>query len=188
MRFIRDALITIAVLLAIVAVVLYTQVRAGGLAADTEPGQTERLIASRLVRLAIPADAKRQQNPLGTQDTTIWRTAADHYGDHCAACHGKDGRGDTDLGRNMYPDVPSFADASVQRLSDGELFYIIQNGVRWTGMPAWKDEHSAEDTWRLVSFIRAVPNLTPADLESADLGASSEEKEQHHHDHERPGR
>jgi hypothetical protein len=111
MRFIRDALITIAVLFAIVAVVLYTQVRAGGLAADTEPGQTERLIASRLVRLAIPADARQQQNPVGA-DNTVWRSAADHYGDHCAACHGNDGRGNTDLGRNMYPGVPSFADES----------------------------------------------------------------------------
>jgi len=184
MRFIRDALITIAVLLAIVAVVLYTQVRAGGLAADAEPGHTERLIATRLVRLAIPADAKQQQNPLGADDMTIWRSAADHYGDHCAACHGNDGRGDTDLGRNMYPGAPNFADDTVQRLSDGELFYIIQNGVRWTGMPAWKDEHSTEDSWRLVSFIRAVPNLTAADLESAGLGSASDQKEHHHHEHE----
>ena len=179
-------MITIAVLLAIVAVVLYTQVRAGGLAADTEPGQTERLIASRLVRLAIPADAKQQQNPLGA-DKTVWRSAADHYGDHCAACHGNDGRGDTDLGRNMYPGVPSFADETVQRMSDGELFYIIQNGVRWTGMPAWKDEHTAEDSWRLVSLIRAIPTLTPADLESAGLGGGSEGKGDHHHEHERDG-
>jgi mono/diheme cytochrome c family protein len=183
MRFIRDALITIAVLLAIVAVVFYSQVRAGGLAADTEPGQTERLIASRLVRLAIPADAKQQQNPLGA-DKTVWRSAADHYGDHCAACHGNDGRGDTDLGRNMYPGVPSFADDNVQRLSDGELFYIIQNGVRWTGMPAWKDEHTAEDSWRLVSFIRAIPTLTASDLESAGLGATPDGDEHHHHEHE----
>jgi mono/diheme cytochrome c family protein len=182
MRFIRDALITMAVLLAIVSIVLYTQVRAGGLAADAEPGHAERLIASRLVRLAIPADARQQQNPLGADDKTIWRTAADHYGDHCAACHGNDGRGDTQLGRNMYPDVPSFADETVQRLSDGELFYIIQNGVRWTGMPAWKDEHSADDSWRLVSLIRAMPTLTPADLDSAGLGAASDEKEHHHHE------
>jgi mono/diheme cytochrome c family protein len=182
MRFIRDALITMAVLLAIVSIVLYTQVRAGGLAADAEPGHAERLIASRLVRLAIPADARQQQNPLAADDKTIWRTAADHYGDHCAACHGNDGRGDTQLGRNMYPDVPSFADETVQRLSDGELFYIIQNGVRWTGMPAWKDEHSADDSWRLVSLIRAMPTLTPADLDSAGLGAASDEKEHHHHE------
>jgi mono/diheme cytochrome c family protein len=184
MRFIRDALITIAVLVAIVSIVLYTQVRAGGLAADAEPGHAERLIASRLVRLAIPADARQQQNPLSGDDKTIWRTAADHYGDHCAACHGNDGRGDTELGRNMYPGVPSFADETVQRLSDGELFYIIQNGVRWTGMPAWKDEHSADDSWRLVSLIRAMPTLTPADLDSAGLGAASDEKGHHHHERE----
>src|SRR5262249_11704070 len=152
----------------VVWVVAYSRVRAGGLAADAEPGHVESSIASRLVRLAIPAEAGQQRNPFGA-DRMAWRTAADHYGDHCATCHGNDGRGQTQLGRSMYPPAPDFGDASVQRLSDGELFYIIQNGVRWTGMPAWKREHSSDETWRLVSFIRAVPSLTAADLESAGL-------------------
>jgi cytochrome c553 len=177
MRFLRDALITIAVLIVIVWAVAYTRVRAGGLSAEAEPGEVERAIASRLVRLSIPSDAKQKKNPFGT-DSTIWRTAADHYGDHCAACHGSDGHGKTDLGENMYPKTPDLTDQAVQRLSDGELFYIIQNGVRWTGMPSWKHEHSPEDTWRLVSFIRAVPELTRADLES--VGLETTEQDEHH--------
>jgi hypothetical protein len=80
----------------------------------------------------------------------------------------------------MYPKTPDFADATVQAMSDGELFYVIQNGVRWTGMPSWKREHSPEDTWRLVSFIRAVPLLSPADLQRVGLGTSTEHHEHHH--------
>src|SRR5262245_31164723 len=181
MRFARDAVITIAVLLVIGWLALYSRVRASGLAADAETGRVERVVRSGPVPLAMPADARQQKNPFAA-DQTIWRTAADHYGDHCAACHGNDGRGQTQLGQSMYPKVPDFADVTVQRLSDGELFYIIQNGVRWTGMPSWKGEHSADDTWRLVSFIRAVPDLTDADRESAGLGAKSEEKEHHPHE------
>ena len=68
------------------------------------------------------------------------------------------------MGENMYPKVPDIASPEVQGRSDGALFHIIQNGVRWTGMPAWKNEHSSEETWKLVAFIRRVPTLTEADL------------------------
>jgi mono/diheme cytochrome c family protein len=178
MRFLRDALITILVLVVIVSVVAYSRVRAGGLSAEAEPGRVERAIASRLARLSIPSDAKQQANPFRA-DTTVWRTAADHYGDHCAGCHGPDGHGKTVVGQAMYPKTPDFADPTVQGRTDGELFYVIQNGVRWTGMPAWKHEHSPDDTWRLVSFIRAVPTLTRADLQSVGLDSSTEHHEPH---------
>ena len=88
------------------------------------------------------------------------------------------------MGKNMYPKVPDLADARIQSLSDGALFYIIQNGVRWTGMPAWKTEHSPEETWRLVAFIRKMPSLTPQEIES--LKAPVEPEAQHPADHEHP--
>jgi mono/diheme cytochrome c family protein len=156
MRFLRDALITLVVLILIVGVVVYASVARGGLSAEDEPGLVERSIARRLVRLSIPADAKRQTNPHAS-DASAWREAADHFADHCAVCHGEDGRGETEIGENMYPKVPDLADASIQGMTDGDLFYVIQNGVRWTGMPGWKNEHDADETWKLVSFVRHVP-------------------------------
>jgi mono/diheme cytochrome c family protein len=181
MRFLRDAVITVVVVVAVIGVLAYARMRAGGLSADAEPGAFERTIATRLLRLSIPPDAERQKNPFA-DDATAWRDIAVHYEDHCAMCHGSDGRGRTDLGENMYPKVPDLADASVQRLSDGALFSIIQNGVRWTGMPAWKREHSPEDTWKLVSFVRRVPSLTPSDLE--DLRQHDERSHDDHHHRE----
>ena len=185
MRFLRDALVTI-LLLAIVAIAaVILVVRRGGLAASAEPGRLERSVAGRLVRLAIPADAERLQSPLGEQ-AEVWRQAREHYLDHCAVCHGRDAKGHTEMGANMYPKVPDLTSTEVQRRSDGALFYIIQNGIRWTGMPAWKEEHSPEDTWKLVAFIRKAPTLTEADMKIEEPVATSGEKpskEAHPHQH-----
>jgi mono/diheme cytochrome c family protein len=191
MRFLRDAIITIIVLLVVVFTVTYVRLKGGALSADDEPGRLERTVAARLVRLSIPADANRQTSPLAHEDH--WRDAAEHYMDHCAVCHGREGRGHTEIGDNMYPKVPDFADPGIQQMSDGALFHVIQNGVRWTGMPAWKSEHTPDDTWALVGFIRHVPRLTSDELESlepaneqgAEPAHSHGERPKHDHD-ERP--
>ena len=162
MRFFRDAMITVLVLALITVVVADVVVRRGGLTADKEPGRLERTVAGRLVRLSIPADAAKQKNPFAG-DANTWQGAVEHFQDHCAGCHGRDGKG-AEVGRNMYPPVPDLTSAVVQARSDGALFYIIQHGVRWTGMPAWRNKHSPEQTWKLVSFVRKAPALTEADL------------------------
>src|SRR6185369_8929759 len=64
----------------------------------------------------------------------------------------------------MFPPVPDLADPAIQAMSDGALFAIISNGVRWTGMPAFRQEHNADETWKLVAFVRRVPGLDPRDL------------------------
>jgi mono/diheme cytochrome c family protein len=199
MRFVRDAVITVLVLAVVIGIAAYARVRAGGLSADAEPGSIERSIASRLVRLSIPADHDRATNPFAA-DRDTWRAAVDHYSDHCAICHGDDGHGRTDLGQNMYPKVPDLADAAVQQLSDGAIFSIIQNGVRWTGMPAWKHEHTADDTWKLVSLVRRLPSLSQDELEGLTHREDDRQSEpphdrdgsehhQHNHtEHQHPGR
>lgn len=173
MRFLRDAIITLALVTLVGGGILYMRIRDGGLSADAEPAALERAIATRLVRLSIPADAERQQNPF-RDDANAWRSSFEHFQDHCAVCHGRDGRGKTDIGENLYPKVPDLAATTTQARSDGALFHIIQNGVRWTGMPAWKREHSPEDTWKLVSLIRRMPALTADELERIGKELSSE--------------
>lgn len=163
MRFLRDAIITILLLAAVAVVAAVVVVRRGGLAANDEPGRLERAVAGQLVRLSIPAEADRQKSPF-SGNAEVWREAREHYMDHCAVCHGRDGKGRTEIGEKMYPRTPDLTSADVQRRSDGALFHIIQNGIRWTGMPAWKGEHSPEETWKLIAFIRKAPMLTAADL------------------------
>ena len=165
MRFLRDAVITLAVLALVVWLIAVARVRSGGMSADAQPGRIEQMVARNLVRLSIPAAARRAENPF-RDDPEAWRTAAAHYEDHCAACHGPDGRAQTAMASAFYPKVPDLTQPVVQHLTDGELFYIIQNGVRWTGMPAWRVQHSQEDSWRLVTFVRKLPTLTKEDLDS----------------------
>lgn len=173
MRFVRDAIITMVLVALVIGGILYMQIRRGGLSADAQPGPVERAVARRLVGLSIPADAERQQNPF-RNDATVWRSAVEHFQDHCAMCHGRDGRGKTEIGENMYPRVPDLAASTIQARSDGALFHVIQNGIRWTGMPAWKREHAAEDTWKLVSFIRKLPSVTARELDEAEKQMSSQ--------------
>ena len=72
------------------------------------------------------------------------------------------------MGRNFFPRTPDMRAAATQQLSDGELYYIIHNGVRWTGMPAWGDAGNDSDSWKLVLFIRHLPQLTPAELQDME--------------------
>ncbi len=87
-----------------------------------------------------------------------------HWADHCASCHANDGSGDTLMGKRLYPPAPDMRRPLTQNLSDGELFFVIQNGVRLTGMPAWGgSDRDSEDSWKLVRFIRHLPALTLAE-------------------------
>ena len=67
------------------------------------------------------------------------------------------------MAHGLYPKPPDLRGQRTQKLSDGELFWIIENGVRFTGMPAFggTGEHgSGDDSWKLVRFIRHLPQLT----------------------------
>jgi mono/diheme cytochrome c family protein len=135
-----------------------------GLSARTEPGAIETRLARTALRLAIPNQAAKLANPMQATPELLVE-ARRHFADHCAVCHGNDGSGATEMGQKLYPRVPDMRSAGTQNLTDGELFYIIENGVRFTGMPAWgtggADDH---DTWHLVLFIRQLPHLTPDDM------------------------
>ena len=135
---------------------------ARGFSAKSPPGSIETLAARQLRRLAIPKHAATLKNsvPAGPEVLT---EAMEHFADHCAICHGNDGRGRSHIGSGLYPPAPDMTQASTQQLSDGELYYIIENGVRFTGMPAFgasPDNDNDEDSWKLVHFIRHLPTIT----------------------------
>ena len=156
-------LIKLVVLLAgIAAIVGVGSLAMGGISARQEPGQFEMVVGPRLRSLAIPTSAKQARNPVPASAEAIADGLA-HFADHCAICHGNDGSGNTEIGKSLSPRVPDMRKAETQNLSDGELFYIIENGVKLTGMPAWGHE-DANDNWKLVHFIRHQPKLTPQEL------------------------
>jgi mono/diheme cytochrome c family protein len=136
-----------------------------GLSSRATPGRLETMLARKARHLAIPANARVAQNPLLASPEDL-RDARLHFADHCAICHSNDGSGQTMMGNGLYPKPPDLRLPETQNLSDGELFWIIENGVRFTGMPAFFNggEHGgAPDSWKLVHFIRHLPHLTAAE-------------------------
>ena len=135
-----------------------------GFSAREKPSRLEEFLARHARKIATPANARQLKNPSSLTAETL-NDVYEHWSEHCALCHGSNGDGDSVIGKNLYPKTPDMKSSEVQALSDGELFYIITNGVRFTGMPAWGDEDSPEEIWQLVSFIRKLTSLTPAELE-----------------------
>ena len=138
-----------------------------GFSARAEPSAAEALIARFLRRLAMPRDAAGASNPVAPSPEVMSEAMA-HFADHCASCHANDGSGGTDFGLGLYPPPSDLRKNDTQKLSDGELFYIIHNGIRFTGMPAFGDEDPAKDmdSWKLVHFIRHLPDLTVDEIDA----------------------
>jgi mono/diheme cytochrome c family protein len=140
-------------------VILVVSIFHSGLSARATPTFVERMMARDARHLAIPASARDLQNPVPRSEGNL-HDARLHFADHCAGCHGNDGSGDTMFGRGLYPKPPDLRLPESQQLSDGELFWVIENGVRFTGMPAFSSPGSETDSWKLVDFIRHLPQLT----------------------------
>jgi len=150
----------------------------GGISARVEPTSIEVAVARRLRRLSIDSSMRTLQNPFPGSREVIHAGLA-HFADHCAICHANDGSGQTEMGPNLYPRTPDLRSSETQSLTDGELLYIIEQGVRFTGMPAWGDgsAESRKAGWALVRFIRHLPALTTEErLEMESLNPKSREQ------------
>ena len=136
-------------------------VRATGLRARATPGGLETRVARTVRSFAVSASDRDRANPVARSEDAI-QGGLEHFADHCASCHANDGSGLTDFGRGLFPPPPDLRKEATQRLTDGELFYIIENGIRFTGMPAF-GTGSADgegESWKLVHFIRHLPRLS----------------------------
>lgn len=164
----RKATIAVASLVVVLAGLVFWFLQRGFSAKD-QPTRVEAALARQLRRLATPRAAGQMADPVPLTPESL-KMGMSHFADHCASCHGNDGSGATQMGGNLYPKAPDMRLAATQALSDGELFYIIENGVRFTGMPAWSTgtPEGAEATWHLVRFIRHLPALTLEELREMD--------------------
>ena len=155
------------VLLAAVGVLAYFV--GGGVSAKPAPGRLETFVSRTVRDLAIAWRTGNVQNPVPPSEGVIAQGRA-HFADHCASCHANNGSGDVEMGRGLYPRAPDMRMPATQGLSDAELFYIIENGIRLTGMPGWSTGTAAgeTDSWHLVHFIRHLPQITPEEIEQME--------------------
>ena len=160
----RGRIITVGIvgLLAAGAIAGWSMIRRGFSARDN-PSVLETYIARAARRFAIPAEAKNARNPF-TPTLEILNEARVHFADHCATCHANDGSGQTEIGQKLYPKAPDMRLPQTQHLTDGEIYSIIHNGIRLTGMPAWGEAAGDEDSWKLVLFIRHLTQMTPQEM------------------------
>jgi mono/diheme cytochrome c family protein len=149
-----------------VGVVMLGRTVRSGLSTHEKPPLVEVVLARALRRAAVPSELRGRQNPLPSTPAILAEGRA-HFADHCATCHGNDGKGQTAMGPNFYPKVPDMTLPETQSQSDGQLFATIENGIRLTGMPAWGNgtAESAYGSWSLVHFIRHLPRITDEELQ-----------------------
>ena len=145
---------------------LYMRTAMHGFSARAQPSGTEKMLAEYARNTAMPASAKSLKNPI-VWTPEVEHEALAHYADHCAICHSNDGSGQTMFGKGMYPKPPDLR-GGTQTMSDGQLFYIVENGIRMSGMPAFGGEGSGADSWKLVYFLRHLPHLTAAEEEEME--------------------
>lgn len=136
-----------------------------GFSAKDEPSRIEHVLARAMRHYATPSDLRDRKNPVALTPDVLTEARA-HFADHCAVCHGNDGKGQTAMGPNFYPKAPDMTLPETLSQSDGELFATIENGIRLTGMPAWGNgtAESAYGSWTLVHFIRHLPKITAEEL------------------------
>jgi len=160
------ALLVLLVLGAAGTVALVYSISLRGIGTRTSPSPAEAFLSRSMRYLATPRGVRSMVNPVEPTRAVI-EEGLEHFADHCAVCHANTGSGETEMGRALYPPAPDMRAAPTQALSDGELFSIIENGIRLTGMPAWGTGTAEGEraSWVLVDFIRHLPSLTDEEAE-----------------------
>lgn len=156
---------TVIVLAVVLALIIVIGMVRQGFSARSEPSAMEAFMARTIRGMAVPSKAKNMKNPVPVTKENI-QAGLDHFADHCATCHANNGSGDTLFGKGLYPKPPDMRSGHTQAMTDGEIYYTIQNGIRLTGMPAFGENGSDNDegTWQLVHFIRHLPQLSAEEL------------------------
>lgn len=126
------------------------------LSAIPEPGRTETYLAAEVKGLLVRVGSRHGIPPAPTDLQASVAEGDKLYGTECAACHGLNGHTPTDAGRWMYPRAADLTSPAVQRYSDRELFWVVKNGIRLSGMPAFGKVETDEHIWNLVHHVRAL--------------------------------
>src|SRR5579863_1417061 len=126
------------------------------LSAYPEPTRFEARIATMGKHWIVSRSAREFPVPEPAAGPSSLDSGGMTFNGDCAFCHGQDGKTPSDVGKGMYPRVPSLGSPDVQQYSDAELFWIIQNGNRFTGMSAFGKSLTDSQIWDLVRFIRSL--------------------------------
>ena len=173
MGFLLRAIFMVLVLAVLVIGATIAYAVQSGLTGHPRPGPMETRLARAIRSLAIPVTARDRRMPVESATEAAMWAGLEHYARYCALCHANSGDGQkTPLGSGLYPKPPDLRATPTQSLTDGELFYIIDNGVRFTGMPAFGTGESTpagdKQLWELVQFVRHLPRISQDELSAME--------------------
>jgi mono/diheme cytochrome c family protein len=131
-------------------------------AASVPPTAIETHLARFVLDRSVARRAPKGPSPLKT-DAQVRRDGLAHYKAMCLVCHGAPGIDASEIAEGLNPPAPDLTLGRVQKRTDGEIFWIVQNGIRMTGMPAFGTTHKDEEIWKIVAFVRRLPALSPDD-------------------------
>ena len=110
-------------------------------------------------RASIRRHALRVPNPFAGDRAAVDEGLVE-FRESCVTCHGAGKIAPSEFAAGLNPGAPSLGSKEIRSMSDGELFWVISNGIRATGMPAFSGSKDEKDVWRLVAFVRHLPQLT----------------------------
>lgn len=115
---------------------------------------------------SVERHAARQVGHVPPLDNTeMIRTGAQHYREEgCIQCHGGPGNPQAEFARHMRPEPPDLTQA-VRQWNDSELFWIMQHGIKMTGMPAFGPTHNEDELWAMVAFVRRLPEMGQSEFQ-----------------------
>jgi mono/diheme cytochrome c family protein len=145
-------------LVAVIAIVAASQFT---LSALPEPGRLELSLATKAKHYLVHRSSREGIPPAPADRQVAIQEGERVYGTDCGACHGLSGHNPTDAGRWMYPRAADLTSSGVHSYSDQEVFWIIKNGIRLSGMPAFGKVETDEHIWDLVFYIHTLPKSAP---------------------------
>jgi mono/diheme cytochrome c family protein len=170
MRWLISIVIGLLIWIVVLIVIVGTMNWAAG-----RPGRVESAFMKRVKYWRV--GDKNQTDPLpDTADTR--NEGAEHFQHHCQICHGLDGQGTgVPIVERSMPPVANLASERVQRYTDGQLKWIIDNGIRFSGMPGWEGIVTDEEAWAIVRYIRHLP--AKGSLGTPKVFQEAEEEHEH---------
>jgi mono/diheme cytochrome c family protein len=125
--------------------------------ADVHPSGLESHQAMAFLDASADRRAAEEKNPVEPTEANLMQ-GMELYKTHCAECHGAPDHPEKKFGHPFYPPAPQFMTQPAD-MPESENFYIIQHGIRWTGMPAWENTLSDQQIWTLVTFLSHMQKL-----------------------------
>ncbi len=163
------------------AVVAFLAIVSGAynVAATVPHTELERIILNSTMLYSVRAHAGKQLRQSWSEDQI--RSGFKDYDGMCIVCHSAPGKKRGYISKGLHPQPPNLAEA-VEKWSSAELFWIIKNGVKMTGMPAFGPTHEDEQIWNIVGFVQRLPRTSAQEFEAMEqqIGKSSERAQDQH--------